>query len=139
MTTAATSIRWSPTLTFRLKLGAASRTGIAPHVFETRREAQNQLSNTVEDANRIAWSGARDVNVRFMTFIDENARAGFEHAERLAKAKEASEMMSIQQEYFKQQSQRLSEQMRELNEMSRKAGGEQGRPLSQKREWHFSG
>ena len=43
---------------------------------------------SMEDANRIAWSGARDVNVRFMTFVDENARAGFEYAERLTKAKE---------------------------------------------------
>ena len=86
---------------------------------------------SMEDANRIAWSGARDVNVRFMTFVDENARAGFEYAERLTKAKDSSEMMSIQQDYFKQQSQRLTEQMRELNEMSRKAGrhaGEAAKP-----------
>ena len=34
--------------------------------------------------------------------------------------------MSIQQDYFKQQSQRLTEQMRELNEMSRKAGRDAG-------------
>src|SRR3954451_13107068 len=87
---------------------------------------------SMEDANRIAWSGARDVNVRFMTFVDENARAGFEQAERLAKAKDATEMMSIQQEYFKQQSQRLSEQMRELNEISRKAGRDAGEPAKPK-------
>ena len=81
---------------------------------------------SMEDANRIAWSGARDVNVRFMTFVDENARAGFEVRGTAHKAKDSSEMMSIQQDYFKQQSQRLSEQMRELNEMSRKAGRDAG-------------
>ena len=88
---------------------------------------------SMEDANRIAWSGAREVNVRFMTFVDENARAGFGYAERLAKAKDATEMMSIQQDYFKRQSERLSEQMRELNEMSRNAArqaGEAAKPKS---------
>ena len=81
---------------------------------------------TSMEANRIAWSGARDLNVRFMTFVDENARAGFGYAERLAKAKDASEMMTVQQDYFKRQSERLSEQMRELNEMSRNAAREAG-------------
>jgi phasin len=88
---------------------------------------------SMEDANRIAWSGAREVNVRFMTFVDENARAGFGYAERLTKAKDATEMMSIQQDYFKRQSERLSEQMRELNEMSRNAArqaGEAAKPKS---------
>jgi nitrite reductase/ring-hydroxylating ferredoxin subunit len=44
-----------------------------------------------------------------------------------------SEMASIQQDYFKKQSQRLSEQMRELNEMSQKArrdAGEAAKPKS---------
>src|SRR3954453_15487278 len=88
---------------------------------------------SMEDAGRIAWSGARDVNVRFMTFVDENARAGFDYAERLTKAKDSSEMMSIQQDYFKHQSERLSAQMRELNELSGKAArkaGEAGKPKS---------
>jgi hypothetical protein len=49
---------------------------------------------SMEDAGRLAWSGARDVNVRFMTFVDENARAGFEYAERLTKAKDFGEMTS---------------------------------------------
>jgi phasin len=89
--------------------------------------------SSVEDASRMAWSGARDINVRFMTFVDENARAGFEYAERLTKAKDSSEMMSIQQDYFKRQSERLSAQMRELNELSGKAAreaGEAGKPKS---------
>jgi hypothetical protein len=41
--------------------------------------------------------------------------------------------MSMQQEYFKQQSQRLSAQMREVNGMSRKAtrdAGEAAKPKS---------
>ena len=80
----------------------------------------------MEDAGRLAWFGARDVNVRFMTFVDENARAGFDYAERLTKAKDSGEMTSIQQDYFKRQSERLSAQMRELNEMSGKAAREAG-------------
>ena len=94
---------------------------------------------SMEDASRIAWSGVRDVNVRFMTFVDENARAGFAYAERLARAKNSSEMISIQQDYFKRQNERLTEQMRELNDISRKAGVTQARPPSRRREWHFSG
>jgi hypothetical protein len=88
---------------------------------------------SMEDAGRLAWSGARDVNVRFMTFVDENARAGFEYAERLTKAKDSGEMTSIQQDYFKRQSERLSEQMRELNELSKKVArdaGEAAKPKS---------
>jgi hypothetical protein len=38
---------------------------------------------SMEDAGRLAWSGARDVNVRLTTFVDENARTAFESAERL--------------------------------------------------------
>jgi hypothetical protein len=87
----------------------------------------------MEDAGRLAWFGARDVNVRFMMFVDENARADFDYAERLTKAKDSSEMTSIQQDYFKRQSERLSEQMRELNELSKKVArdaGEAAKPKS---------
>jgi phasin family protein len=107
--------------------------GQAKKAYDQYVAGVERFLTSMEDANRIAWSGARDVNVRFMTFVDENARAGFEHAKRLAKAKDASEIMSMQQEYFKQQSQRLSAQMREVNGMSRKAtrdAGEAAKPKS---------
>src|SRR3954447_19046692 len=93
----------------------------AKKAYEQYVAGVERFLTSMEDASRVAWSGARDVNVRFMTFVDENARAGFGCAERLTKAKDASEMMTIQQEYFKRQSERLSEQMRELNEISRNA------------------
>jgi hypothetical protein len=53
----------------------------------------------MEDASRIAWSGARDVNVQFMTSVDDNGRAGSEYAEGLVKAKDLTDPVCIQQDY----------------------------------------
>ena len=61
-----------------------------------------------------------------MTFADENAKAGFDYAERFVKAKDAEEVLSLQQAYLKAQSDRLSEQMRELRELSNPRGARDG-------------
>jgi hypothetical protein len=73
-----------------------------------------------------------------MTFVDEDARAGFEYAERLTKATDSSEMTSIQRDYFKRQSERLSAQMRELNEMLGKAAREAREVAKPNPEWRSS-
>ena len=65
-----------------------------------------------------------------MTFADENAKAGFDYAERFVKAKDAEEVLSLQQAYLKAQSDRLSEQMRELRELSTRAARGQSRQES---------
>jgi len=57
-----------------------SSVGQAKKAYDQYVAGVERFLTSMEDANRIAWSGARDVNVRFMTFVDENARAGFEHA-----------------------------------------------------------
>ena len=105
----------------------------ARKAYEQYATTTERVLRTMEDSARQAWSGAREVNIRMMTFADENAKAGFDYAERFVKAKDAEEVLSLQQAYLKAQSDRLSEQMRELRELSTRAARETveaGKPKS---------
>ena len=93
----------------------------AKKAYEQYSTTTERVLRTMEESARQAWSGARDVNVRIMAFADENAKAGFEYADRFVKAKDAGEVLSLQQAYLKAQSERLNEQMRELRELSTRA------------------
>lgn len=93
----------------------------AKKAYEQYVSTTERLLNTIEDATRQAWSGARDVNLRMLGFADANAKAGFDYAERVVKAKDVKEMASLQQEYLKEATERLGQQMREIQQLASQA------------------
>lgn len=96
----------------------------AREAYERYATSSERMFNTLEDSARLAWSGARDVNLRMAAFADANAKAGFEYAERLVKAQDVNEAGKIQQEFLKQSTERMGQQMKELNDLATRAARE---------------
>lgn len=90
----------------------------AKKAYEQYVSTTERMLNTIEDATRQAWSGARDVNLRMLGFADANAKAGFDYAERMVKAKDVKEFTTLQQDYLKQATERMGTQMREIQQMA---------------------
>ena len=105
-----------PSVTPQMRETGEQSVAQARKAYEQYATTTDRVLRTMENSARQAWSGAREVNIRMMAFADENAKAGFDYAERFVKAKDAEEVLSLQQAYLKAQSDRLSEQMRELQE-----------------------
>lgn len=93
----------------------------AKKAYEQYVSTTERMLNTLEDAARQAWSGARDVNMRMLGFADANAKAGFDYADRLVRAKDVKEFATLQQDYLKQATERMGLQMREVQQMATQA------------------
>ena len=63
----------------------------------------------------------KDLNAKVMTIAQTNAKAAFDHAEALVKAKDPQEALSLQTEYLKAQMAVLQEQAKELGEAAKTA------------------
>ncbi|WP_166652502.1 phasin family protein [Enterovirga rhinocerotis] len=83
--------------------------------------ATQKMLDTLDDASRQVWSGAKDVNMRVLSFAEANAQAGFDYAGRLVQAKTTTEFAAIQQDYLRQATERLVRQIGEMNDLAREA------------------
>ncbi len=93
----------------------------ARKAYEQYDSTTQRMLDTLEDASRQVWSGAKDVNLRVLSFVDANAQAGFDYAERLVRAKTTKELATLQQDYLKQATDRLAQQIREINDLATEA------------------
>ena len=93
----------------------------ARKTYDEYSSATERTVNALESSFRQAWLGARDMNQRLMTFADANAKIGFDYAEKLAAATNPNDILTLQQEYFRVQAERVGHQMRELNELAARA------------------
>jgi phasin len=94
---------------------------VAENSLEQARRAVEQYLDaahrTLEAAERSAdafQAGARDMRVKAIDFAETNVRATFEFAERLVRAQDVREIMSLQQEFLRRQTEQMSQQMRAL-------------------------
>lgn len=93
----------------------------AKKAYEQYVGTTERMLNTLEDAARQAWSGTRDVNLRMLGFADANAKAGFDYAERLVRVRDVKELASLQKEYLQEATERLGQQMQEIQQMASQA------------------
>lgn len=105
----------------------------AKKAYEQYVSTTERLLNTLDDATRQTWTGARDVNLRMLGFADANAKAGFDYAERFVKAKDVKEIASLQQDYLKEATERLAQQMREIQELASQAAKDAMKAASPKK------
>ncbi|MFV0280487.1 MAG: phasin [Rhodoblastus sp.] len=66
-------------------------------------------------------AAVKDLNSKVMNIAQTNAKAAFDHAEALVKAKDPQEALSLQTEYLKAQMATLQEQAKELGEATKTA------------------
>ena len=103
-------------------------------VAQARRAVEQYLDaahRTLEVAERSADAfreGTRETRSKTVDFAEANVRAAFEFAERLVRARDVREIMSLQQEFLRRQTEQISEQMRALGMTGFAQPGAQDRP-----------
>jgi len=88
--------------------------------------AQNAVSSAEAQASG-ARSGAREVGELAIRFAEQNVASSFDYAQKLARAKDAQEVMGLHADYAKSQIAALSEQAKELDQRTAKIAGQAGR------------
>ncbi len=107
----------------------------AKRAVEQYFEAAHRALETVESSTEAAQAGVRDLRTKAVDFAESNIRGAFDFAERLVRAQNLQEIVSLQQEFLRQQTQQMSRQMQELGSPSQgtaeggepTAGGSRGR------------
>ena len=90
----------------------------AKRALDEYMEAAKRTAASIEGSVQAAQAGASDVNRKAITFAEANVDAAFDFAERLVRARDPREMMSLQQEFVRTQMEQFNRQMRELGDTS---------------------
>lgn len=85
--------------------------------FEAFWKASRAAVSSVESA---LPDVARDASARALGYTEANIKAAFDHAEKLARAKDPQEMWRLQSDYAKTLAQSIQEQMKGLGAVTRK-------------------
>jgi phasin len=80
-------------------------------LVESARQAQDMVSKSTE----VFASGAKEVNEKLFAFAESNAKAGFDAATNLAKARDVKEIMEIQTSFTRGQIEAYTAQAQELS------------------------
>ena len=102
----------------------------AKHAFDGFVQAANQAMGQFHGQAQVARGGAAEFAQKSMSYAEQNMAATFEFAERLMKAKDATEVMRLQSDYLGHQMQALSSQIQELGQSAAKMMVDAGKPRS---------
>jgi phasin len=92
----------------------------ARQAFEGFIQAANQAVGQMRGQAEAAHSGASEIAHKSMEYAEKNVAATFDYAQRLMRAKDATEVMALQSEYLGRQMQALSGQVQELGQSAAK-------------------
>jgi phasin len=92
----------------------------ARKAFESFIAAANQAVGQMHGSAQAAHGGASEIAHKSMQYAEQNVAATFEFAQRLMRAKDASEVMGLQSEYLGRQMHALSAQVQELGQSAAK-------------------
>jgi phasin len=95
----------------------------AKTAFDTFIAAARSAVSTAESQASQARDGAREVGQLAMRFAERNLATSFDYAQRLARARDAQEVIRLQAEYTNGQIHALTEQARELSKTAVKIAG----------------
>ena len=85
--------------------------------------ARRHAVATAENTANSARSEAMNIGQLAMRYAENNIASSFDFAQRLARAKDAQEVMQLHSDYVKQQMATLTEQARELSQKTAKMAG----------------
>ncbi|MEP3279080.1 MAG: phasin [Stappiaceae bacterium] len=95
----------------------------AKKAFDDFIEATHKTVTSIEDTAANVQTGATDVNKQALSYAEENVTAAFELAQKMVRAKDFQEMMTLQNSYLQRQMENLGEQARELGDKMTKNSG----------------
>lgn len=92
----------------------------ARKAFDGFIQAANQAVGEMQGHAQAAHSGATEIAHKSMAYAEQNVATTFDFAQKLMKAKDASELMALQSEYLSRQMQAISAQVQELSQSAAK-------------------
>jgi phasin len=92
----------------------------ARKAFEGFILAANQAVGQMQGHAKAAQSSATELAQKSMTYAEKNAEATFDFAQKLMRAKDASEVMGLQSEFLSGQMHALSTQVQDLGQSAAK-------------------
>jgi phasin len=102
----------------------------ARKAFEGFIQAANQAVGQMRGQAEAAHSGASDIAHKSMEYAEKNVQATFDFAQKLMRAKDATEVMGLQSEFLGHQMQALSAQVQELGQSAAKMVVDSAKPKS---------
>jgi|SRR5579862_5813559 phasin len=102
----------------------------ARKAFDGFMEAANQALGQFQGQALAARSGAQEIAHKSMSYAEQNVAATFDFAQKLMRAKDAGEVMSLQSEYLSRQMQTISEQVQDLSQTASKLMVETAKPTT---------
>ena len=102
----------------------------AKHAFDGFIQAANQAMGQFQGQAQAARGSANEIAQKSMSYAEQNMAAAFEFADRLMKAKDATEVMRLQSDYLGRQMQALSSQIQELGQSAAKMMVDAAKPRS---------
>ncbi|MCF8477791.1 MAG: phasin family protein [Pseudolabrys sp.] len=92
----------------------------AKQAFDGFVAASQQAVGTAESKAKTVQSGVKEAGELAMSFAERNVAASFDLAQKMLKAKDASEVTALQTDYIKSQIAALTEQAKELSQKASK-------------------
>jgi phasin len=86
----------------------------ARKAFEGFMGAAQKAAGQADEQTASVQSNAKAVGGKAISFAEENIRAAFDHAQRLVRAKDVNEVLSLQSEYLRSQMSTIQEQAKQL-------------------------
>ena len=90
--------------------------------------AAHKTAAALETHATTAHSGAKDMGQKAMGFAEQNIANSFEFAQKLVRAKDIQEIMTLQSEFLKAQMQAMSAQAKELGATATKTAVDAAKP-----------
>ena len=100
----------------------------ARKAFDGFIEAANQAFGQFQGQAMAARSSAQEIAQKSMTYAEQNVAATFDFAQKLMRAKDATELMGLQSEYLSRQMQTISAQVQDLGQSAAKMAMEAAKP-----------
>ncbi len=100
----------------------------ARQAFDGFLQAANQAMGQFQGQAQVARSSAQEIAQKSMTYAEQNVAATFDFAQKLMRAKDATELMGLQSEYLSRQMQTISAQVQDLGQSAAKMAMEAAKP-----------
>jgi phasin len=112
------------------ELRSAAETGFdqARKAFETFLSTAQQTASSLQGHGEAVQASARDVSVKAISFAEKNVASSLDYAERLLKAKDLTEVMTLHTAYVQAQMRTLAEQAAEIGQAVTRAAMDVTRP-----------
>jgi phasin len=86
----------------------------ARKAFDGIMGAAQKAASQADETAASAQSNVKAVGGKAISFAEENVRAAFDHAQRLVRARDIQEVLSLQSEYLRNQMTTIQEQAKQL-------------------------